>query len=76
MPLGEAMTAPLDFAEFLRATDPSRTADLPAFTPGSFCRDCELLFPISPTRPPKAERERMEDSHELFRWRMRVRVVR
>ena len=70
------MTSPLDWAEFLTATDPSRTADLPAFAPRSFVADCELLMPISPTKPPKAERERAEDSHELFRRRLRVRVVR
>ena len=70
------MTSPLDWAEFLTATDPSRTADLPAFTPGSFVADCELLMPISPSRPDAGERLRRAMALDLFRRRLRVRVVR
>jgi hypothetical protein len=55
----------------------SRTQQLPAFTPGSFYEDCELLFPVSPRRPTR--QERMDQARRLavlerVRW-WRVRVV-
>ena len=55
----------------------TRTQQLPAFTPGSFIRDCELLFPVSPRRPTKDQREdqaRRLAVLERVRW-WRVRVV-
>jgi hypothetical protein len=46
---------------------PSRTADLPAFAPGSWIADVSLLFPISPTRP-TIEQQR-EQVLRLWGWR-------
>ena len=54
-----------------------RTDRIPAFTPGSFVRDCELLFPVSPRRPTKDQREdqaRRLAVLERVRW-WRVRTI-
>jgi hypothetical protein len=49
-PFQPLRVTPLAWAEHLQATEPSRCADVPAFRPGSWYRDLDLLYPVSPGR--------------------------
>ena len=51
-------------------------SSIPAFRPGTYLADLQLLFPISPTRPGPDEKQRQDENLRRLRWWGKVRGVK